>query len=71
MFFSHDQLGKRSALGTVWMAAHMERRLKRKQIDGTDIGVSVGERAPPVSGGGAAGDGFGGRGVPISGACVH
>jgi cohesin complex subunit SCC1 len=23
------------------MAAHMERRLKRKQIDGTDIGVSV------------------------------
>ena len=42
MFFSHDLLGKRGALDTLWTAAHMERRLKRKQIDGTDISASVG-----------------------------
>lgn len=43
MFFSQDQLGKRSVLGTVWIAAHMERKLKKKQIENTDIKLSVGE----------------------------
>ncbi|KAM0933818.1 putative rad21/Rec8-like protein [Dioscorea sansibarensis] len=37
MFYSHTFLAKKSPLGTIWIAAHLERRIKRPQIEGIDI----------------------------------
>ncbi|RRT49207.1 hypothetical protein B296_00051230 [Ensete ventricosum] len=37
MFYSHTFLAKKSPLGTVWIAAHLERRIKKPQIDAIDI----------------------------------
>ena len=47
MFYSTQILSKRGALGTIWIASHMEKRLKRNQIFETSISASVGERRPP------------------------
>ena len=44
MFYSTQILSKRGALGTIWIASHMEKRLKRNQIFETSISASVGER---------------------------
>jgi hypothetical protein len=46
MFFSHEILGKRSPLATVWIAAHMERKLRRKHIVESNVQESVGEKLP-------------------------
>lgn len=37
MFYSHTILAKKAPLGTVWIAAHLERRIKKSQIDEIDI----------------------------------
>ncbi|XP_022683466.1 double-strand-break repair protein rad21 homolog [Setaria italica] len=37
MFYSHTILAWKSPLGTVWIAAHLERKIKKPQIDGIDI----------------------------------
>uniref|UniRef100_A0A0D3GY60 Rad21/Rec8-like protein N-terminal domain-containing protein n=3 Tax=Oryza TaxID=4527 RepID=A0A0D3GY60_9ORYZ len=37
MFYSHTILARKSPLGTVWIAAHLERKIKKPQIDGIDI----------------------------------
>ena len=43
MFYSTQILARKGPLGTVWIAAHLERRLKRHQVFETSITVSVGE----------------------------
>ncbi|KAL6638742.1 hypothetical protein ACP70R_023601 [Stipagrostis hirtigluma subsp. patula] len=37
MFYSHTILARKSPLGTVWIAAHLERKVKKPQIDAIDI----------------------------------
>ncbi|KAH9329658.1 hypothetical protein KI387_001766, partial [Taxus chinensis] len=41
MFYSQFVLAKKGPLGTIWIAAHLERKLKKNQVADTDIGVSV------------------------------
>ena len=43
MFYSQFILANKGPLGTIWIAAHLERKLRKNQIADTDIGVSVGE----------------------------
>ena len=43
MFYSQFILAKKGPLGTIWIAAHLERKLRKNQVADTDIGVSVGE----------------------------
>ena len=43
MFYSTQILSKKGALGTIWIASHLEKRLKRSQIFETSIPASVGE----------------------------
>ena len=45
MFYSHTILARKSPLGTVWIAAHLERKIKKPQIDGIDITSSAGPLA--------------------------
>lgn len=42
MFYSQFILAKKGPLGTIWIAAHLERKLRKNQVADTDIGVSVG-----------------------------
>jgi cohesin complex subunit SCC1 len=37
MFYSQSILARKSPLGTVWIAAHLERKVKKAQVDGIDI----------------------------------
>ncbi|MCO5555206.1 hypothetical protein L7F22_008750 [Adiantum nelumboides] len=41
MFYSQYLLSKKGPLGFIWIAAHLERRLRKKQVTETDIGDSV------------------------------
>jgi cohesin complex subunit SCC1 len=41
MFYSNQILARKGPLGLVWIAAHMEGRLKRQQINSTSISASV------------------------------
>ncbi|ONK56901.1 uncharacterized protein A4U43_C10F14450 [Asparagus officinalis] len=41
MFYSQFILAKKGTLGTIWIAAHLERKLKKNQVADTDIGDSV------------------------------
>ncbi|KAJ0984257.1 hypothetical protein J5N97_002613 [Dioscorea zingiberensis] len=41
MFYSHTFLAKKSPLGTIWIAAHLERRFKKPQIENIDIPSSA------------------------------
>lgn len=41
MFYSNQILARKGPLGLVWIAAHMEGRLKRQQINSTSIEASV------------------------------
>ena len=43
MFYSVQLLAKKGPLGTVWIAGHLDKRLKRNQIYETNISSSVGE----------------------------
>ncbi|RVX23549.1 Sister chromatid cohesion 1 protein 4 [Vitis vinifera] len=43
MFYSQFILAKKGPLGTIWIAAHLERKLRKNQVADTDIGVSVGQ----------------------------
>jgi len=43
MFYSYDILAKRGPLGTIWIAAHLDRRLRKQQITETDVPVAVRE----------------------------
>jgi hypothetical protein len=36
-------LAKKGPLGTIWIAAHLERKLRKNQVTETNISVSVGE----------------------------
>ena len=45
MFYSVQLLAKKGPLGTVWIAGHLDKRLKRNQIYETNISSSVGESA--------------------------
>ena len=45
MFYSHTILDRKSPLGTVLIAAHLERKIKKPQIDGIDITSSAGPLA--------------------------
>jgi hypothetical protein len=49
MFYSHTILARKSPLGTVWIAAHLERKIKKPQIDGIDIPSYAGPSASPLS----------------------
>ena len=42
MFYSTQILAKKGPLGTIWIAAHLDRRLKRHQVFETNIAFSVG-----------------------------
>ena len=42
MFYSVQLLAKKGPLGTVWIAGHLDKRLKRNQIYETNISSSVG-----------------------------
>lgn len=46
MFYSQFILAKKGPLGTIWIAAHLERKLRKNQVADTDIGVSVGQFSP-------------------------
>ncbi|KAJ4792025.1 Sister chromatid cohesion 1 protein 1 [Rhynchospora pubera] len=39
MFYSPKMLGKKGPMGTVWMAAHLERKIKKNQIEKINITV--------------------------------
>uniref|UniRef100_A0A1D1YJL5 Sister chromatid cohesion 1 protein 3 n=1 Tax=Anthurium amnicola TaxID=1678845 RepID=A0A1D1YJL5_9ARAE len=41
MFYSQFILAKKGPLGTIWIAAHLERKLRKNQVADTDIGASV------------------------------
>ncbi|KAK1276864.1 Sister chromatid cohesion 1 protein 3 [Acorus gramineus] len=41
MFYSHTFLAKKSPLGTVWIAAHLQHKLRKSHIAVTDIPSSV------------------------------
>ncbi|KAL7613878.1 hypothetical protein Lser_V15G08361 [Lactuca serriola] len=41
MFYSQFILAKKGPLGTIWIAAHLERKLRKNQVADTDIGFSV------------------------------
>ncbi|XP_043704274.1 sister chromatid cohesion 1 protein 4-like isoform X2 [Telopea speciosissima] len=41
MFYSQFILAKKGPLGNIWIAAHLERKLRKNQVADTDIGVSV------------------------------
>ncbi|EEH53827.1 uncharacterized protein MICPUCDRAFT_21167, partial [Micromonas pusilla CCMP1545] len=41
MFYSQYILAKRGPLGTIWIAAHLDRRLRKQQITETDIAEAV------------------------------
>ncbi|XP_051140560.1 sister chromatid cohesion 1 protein 2-like [Andrographis paniculata] len=41
MFYSHLMLSKKGALGVVWMAAHCYKRLKKDQVQQTNVPASV------------------------------
>jgi hypothetical protein len=41
MFYSQYILAKRGPLGTIWIAAHLDRKLRKNQIAETDIVSSV------------------------------
>lgn len=42
MFYSQLILAKKGPLGTIWIAAHLERKLRKNQVTETNISVSVG-----------------------------
>ena len=42
MFYSTQILAKKGPLGTIWIAAHLDRRLKRSQVFEANIASSVG-----------------------------
>jgi cohesin complex subunit SCC1 len=42
MFYSHFILAKKGPLGTIWIAAHLEAKLRKHQIADTNITTSVG-----------------------------
>jgi N terminus of Rad21 / Rec8 like protein len=48
MFYSLQILAKKGPLGIVWIAAHLDRRLKRHQVFDTSIPNSVGALAGSV-----------------------
>ncbi|KAF7138460.1 hypothetical protein RHSIM_Rhsim07G0159200 [Rhododendron simsii] len=41
MFYSQFKLAKKGTLGTIWIAAHLEQKLRKNQVADIDIGVSV------------------------------
>jgi cohesin complex subunit SCC1 len=41
MFYSQYILAKRGPLGTIWIAAHLDRRLRKQQITETDVAIAV------------------------------
>ncbi|KAG5553297.1 hypothetical protein RHGRI_011232 [Rhododendron griersonianum] len=41
MFYSQFILAKKDTLGTIWIAAHLKRKLGKNQVADTDIGVSI------------------------------
>jgi hypothetical protein len=49
MFYSHTILARKSPLGTVWIAAHLERKIKKPQIDGIDIPSYAGSLPPRLA----------------------
>ena len=49
MFYSQYILAKRGPLGTIWIAAHLDRRLRKQQITETDVAQAVRECPDPAS----------------------
>ena len=43
MFYSAQVLGKKGPLATIWIAAHLDKRLKRHDVFSTSIPKSVGK----------------------------
>ncbi|KAK9091729.1 hypothetical protein Sjap_024906 [Stephania japonica] len=41
MFYSHTFLARKSALGTVWIAAHLQHKLRKNHVTVTDIATAV------------------------------
>ena len=46
MFYSQFILAKRGPLGTIWIAAHLDRKLRKQQITETDVAMAVCECPP-------------------------
>lgn len=44
MFYSHQLLSKKGALGTIWFAAHSHKKLKKEDVSNTNISSSVGKQ---------------------------
>lgn len=42
MFYSPTILAKKSPMGTIWMAAHLERKIKKAQIEKINIAIYAG-----------------------------
>ncbi|KAF7126328.1 hypothetical protein RHSIM_Rhsim11G0019100 [Rhododendron simsii] len=43
MFYSQFKLAKKGTLGMIWIAAHLEQKLRKNQVADTDIGVLLNE----------------------------
>ena len=43
MFYSQFLLSRKGPLGVIWIAAHLEGKLRKKHITDTDIAESVGK----------------------------
>ena len=50
MFYSQFILAKRGPLGTIWIAAHLDRKLRKQQITETDVAMAVRECPPSANG---------------------
>ncbi|KAJ8479153.1 hypothetical protein OPV22_022880 [Ensete ventricosum] len=48
MFYSHSLLSRNGPLGTIWVAAHFIKKLKKEQIAHTDISSSVDKIVPEI-----------------------
>lgn len=48
MFYSTQILAKKGPLGTVWIASHLDRRLKRSQVFETNLTNTVGTYPHPI-----------------------
>ena len=44
MFFSHQILSRKGPLGVVWLAAHLDRKLRKQMVSEADLNKSVGAR---------------------------
>jgi len=42
MFYSAQILAKKGPLGTIWIASHLDRKLKKQDVYNADLSIAVG-----------------------------